>query len=454
MKKNIGIKPTIVLMAFITTLANAQNWSPSPYPPYCHADAKEYGNLPSISIDPNYDSPNEVIVNYRALTDEDGEQRQDLGQAVNALGSMVSYAKQLEMAYNKAASNYWDHFDHTGQSDPALEQEYGYWIWRRGRFSGEVAAIKGVGYQTGAGAATFIANILGGTFGTPFQVHSLQDAVRYDYIKFSQCTLKHAQTLDDALKYETILDAYPYEAEYIYHHFERMGIRELKPDEKQTLLFAMRERRKTNIDGNGRPTTGLFADKEAVRKAIASAGSGRTPGHIAFIEFLEFGVSMLNSRHQSTELGAPKNVDGKPGAWGMSDDKYNQLSRGMLFIYFRHPSKAWNQVEKEIFPNGYVQAATCAPSRLTEAADFLYQKIGSLIDEAAKEQTLDTAFCIEPRSRLRGRRPPMMTWQQEAKACMGHDAWRLAMIACATGQQVGADPDINQALLYKYPVRR
>ena len=421
--------------------ATAEEWRPAPYPAHCSEGAKSYETLPVVNIVPNYTSPNEVVSNYRALTDDDGQERQDLGQALNAFGGALGYAKQLQTSYDKAALEFWDYFDRTGKSDTALEKEYGYWLWRRGRFQGEMAEIQGVAYQSGSGAASSLGNTLGSAFAVPFEVNNREEAIRYDYIKFSECTLEHAQTLDDAIKYEVILDQYPADPAYIDANFKRMGITELSEEEKEILLVAMRERRKTNVDYNGRPSTGLFGDKEAVRRVIARQANNRTAGHNAFIEFLEQ-AAKTNELSFSVELGAPKK--------SLPDQKYNQQAAGILFAYFKHPTKYAQDVLLELFPNGFVSAAECAPDKLTDAADFLYAEIGPLIDKAATERSYPTEFCVRSSTKLRGRRPPGMTWEQEGKACIGHDAWRLAMFSCATGQSVGADPDLNQALLYKY----
>ncbi|WP_425410554.1 hypothetical protein [Hyphococcus sp.] len=432
--------------------ANA-NWAPTPYPAHCVEAAKHYDALPKINIDSDYESPNEVVVNYTEFVDpETGEYAPGLANAVSALGGMVGYADKLKAAYEQAARDYWNHFDRTGRSDPALEKEYGYWKWRRGQFSREVAGIQGVGMASGSGAAQFLSNTLGGRFGVPSGVQNIDDSRDYDYVRYSQCTLEHGQTVEEAIEYEVLLDAIPGNVEAVSSWVEAMEIDRLSPQDKALLVNVMRERRKTDTGYDGTPHSGLSGSAEAVRAALDQAREGVSATLSAFLEFVNYGANSLETGKHSWRLAAPK-YPGGSSFGAITREQYDWMAANSLYLYGIHPTKNGAQVGAEFFPGGYEQAGKCATGKLPEAARYMHDRLGPVMDKAAQEQTYNKEFCLEPAYRLRGSRNPLVPRQAENYACMGQDAWRLAMIACATGNPVGADEAIARALLSKYPAQ-
>jgi len=222
---------TAVTLASVYTHA-AEPWSPGQYPSYCTAVAKDYASLPPLTRDKNYQSPAEPVVNYNRIESDEPSVMNEVSNALNAFGSMVAYGGAMAASYDKAARAYWAHLDRTGKADPALVREYAYWVWRRWRFDGEVGALRAGYFQTGAGAAKFLADQLGSTFAAPNGVDNMKAAQIYDWNKYSKCSLKFADNVDAALKYEVFLDNYPNYLERVSYVLSQIGSDSLTAEQK------------------------------------------------------------------------------------------------------------------------------------------------------------------------------------------------------------------------------
>lgn len=218
------------------------------------------------------------------------------------------------------------------------------------------------------------------------------------------------------------------------------------------LVSIMRERREAATSYDGMPKSGLSGSAERVREALAEARAGIAVPLSAFLEFLQFGAQQIERGKHSTRLAAPRHPGGS-GSTEMTEEQYDHLAASSLYIYGVHPTRSSSEIAAEYFPNGYAEAGRCAIGKLPEAARYMYRELGPVMERAAKEQSISKEFCVESTRRYRVPRHPLISWQAQNYACMGQDAWRLSMIACASGKPVGADAEIARTFLSKYPSR-
>lgn len=449
--------------------AHAQSpdsWSPGQYPSYCSAAAKNYAALPALTRDKSYQSPDEPVVNYNRIDSDEPSVMNEVSNAVNAFGSMVAYGGAMATAYDKAAKAYWAHFDRTGTVDPALEREYAYWVWRRWRFSDEVGSIRAGYYQTGAGAAKFLADSLGSTFATPKGAGTMKAAQLYDWNKYSACTLKHAETIDGALEYEIFLDNYPEFPERIPYVLEKIGADSLTDEQKKNLVLAMRRARE--FSNFSTPHSGLDASRETALDMIASVSAGTSAALTDFINTLDWRRKDAIYKKDPYALfgkngGVEYSMSIRGAASGVA--KENTHRAAMIAAVFM------GQTEQS-FPPGLTPAAyqawldggpapaqfsamsvedagMCALERWEEGARYVYAQGPELVEAAAEEKVFLDEYCTK--SKPGNYRSPANRAASQKKICLGDDAYRAAFWACLSGKPVEAASSMVAQRLSYYP---
>lgn len=439
-------------------------WTPGHYPDYCAPAVRSYATLPVLKRDNNYQSPDEPVVNYNRVDSDEPSVMNEVANAVNAFGSMVGYGGAMATAYEKAAKAYWAHLDRNGTSDPALEREYAYWIWRRGRFSQEIAAMRGVYYQTGAGAAKFLADSVGSTFPTPNGVEDLKSAQIYDWNKYSACTLKNAETVDAALEYEIFLDSYPHNLENIPYAKDQIGVASFTVDQKKKLVVAMRQRRK--FSNYSPPHSGVGASREKALEAIASVGSGASAALADFLETFGWRRDEAKRRNEPYSLftvnGGAEYSRSVMRAAGMTNDGRAHLIAGVFMGQDANsfpPGLTVDAYQRWVkggpAPAGFSampveDAAMCAVERWDEGARYVYAQIPDVVDALAEEKVFLDEYCTT--SKAANYRSAANRAASQSKICLGDEAYRAAFWSCLSGKPVEAAKSMIDRRLSFYPV--
>lgn len=456
-----------VLAAYILGLsgAHAQSsagnpftmpFSPGSYPAYCSEVAKDYKNLPNVTPDASYVSPNEVIFNYSPHDVGDAESMADhASNALSSFGQMTSYAGALKTQFDKAAKAYWMSFDRTGAAPEDVTLEYGYWLKRREVFGQEVEFLN----APGQGAANFVGDTLTKIFSPPSRVNHddpnysyWQQSVAYDYYAYSNCTLKHASTVETAIEYELFLDAVPTRVGELPRILSDVNLSRFSADDKLILLNAMRLQRKQDTRKAQYAYSGVSSYSGALA-LLEKAKAGEAPGLTALLQYAKNEVITARSGRTSTGLGSPGSVNAESEYLRPRPEHYNRHAEESLFTWKVHPQKGWSAIKSQYFASGYTQAGECALDKVEDAVRYMYTRMPQTIENAAQNQVYPKQFCVNPRggSLVVKGKPVTHHQRQVGYACMGHDAWRLAMFACASGQPVGQPSAIANEILAKYP---
>jgi hypothetical protein len=443
-----------------------ESWSPGQYPAYCSAAAKNYKALPALTRDKSYQSPDEPVLNYNRIDSDEPSVMNEVSNAVNAFGSMVGYAGAMANAYDKAAKAYWAHFDRTGTVDPDLEREYAYWVWRRWRFSDEVGAIRAGYYQTGAGAAKFLADSLGSTFATPQGAGNMKTAQLYDWNKYSECSLKNAETLDAALEYEIFLDNYPEFVERVPYVQEEIGAGSLTDEQKGKLVIAMRQAREYSTFNP--PKSGLGASREQALEMIASVSAGTSAVLSDFIETLGWRRDDAVYKKDPYALfgkngGVDYSMSIKGAASGVAKENTHRAAMiAGVFMGQNEQSfppgltqaayKAWldgGPAPAQFSAMPVQDAAMCALERWEDGARYVYEQAPEIVEAAAEEKVFLDEYCTM--SKAANYRSAANRAASRTKICLGDDAYRAAFWACASGKPLDAAQSMIAQRLSFYP---
>ncbi len=461
--KHAFLAATVTLTLGITHAQAADAWTAGKYPSHCATAVKHFSSLPALTRDKSYQSPEEPVVNYNRIESDEPSVMNEVSNAVNAFGSMVAYGGAMAKSYDKAAKAYWGHLDRTGRADPALEREYAYWVWRRWRFDDEVGAIRAGYFQTGAGAAKFLADSLGSTFTVPKYVDDLNTAQIYDWNKYSDCSLKNADTIDGALAYEIFLDNYPNYLGRVAHIQEQIGVNSLTDDQKKSLVVAMRQARE--FSSYVPPKSGIGASREQALEMIASVSSGASAVLSDFIDTLAW------RRDRAKQRSDPYELFGKNGgsdysmtirrAGGRTNDPNAHLLGGVFMGQSEQSFppgltaaayQAW--LKGGAAPAGFSamsveEAAMCALDRFEEGAQLVYQLAPEIMEAASREKVFLEEYCTT--SKGANYRSAANRAASRTKICLGDDAYRAAFWACLSGGSIESGKSMLEQRLSYYP---
>lgn len=442
---------SVVIFSNVVRAAEELNFPPAPYPEYCHASVRSYEGLPSLERSPDYVSPNETVVNYTEVEGEGLESA--ISNAVNSFGSMNAYAGQMAQAYENAAQAYWREIDRKGDASPQVRNEYAYWIWRRFRFNGEISTMRAIYLQTGAGAAKFLADRLNAVFPVPNDVRDHKTAQIYDYVKYSDCTPAHAQTLDGAIRYEIFLDNYPDLLDRMDWVEEQMDFARFTDEQKRVALQLMRQNRKFSTSYP--PRSGMDMRHDKVLEAIEAASPSTPPALADFLTTFEYArAKALGSGNYMTLLtdfgdaAHQRTLRGSIVVRAFVDQTAESLPDGVTLNEWR----SWSQggaAPEPFTAMDAQQAALCAVEKFNDGARYLYSRMSPVFDELAEEKEFLNEYCTQ--SKPKNYKSAYNRQRSIKKICLGEDAYRVAFFSCLTGKPIGQLKSMADILIARYP---
>jgi hypothetical protein len=306
------------------------------------------------------------------------------------------------------------------------------------RFQGEASELQMLYLSTGAGAFKFLGDTVGSLFPVPRLVDDQKSAQIYDYVKLSECTPIHAQSLDTALEYEIFLDYYPKHLDRVSWVEDKMELASFSDNEKRALLQAMRENRRLSVDDP--PRSGIRKSREGALEVIDRIKTG-VPAPLAdFIDTYsadrDRAIDTNSYRALLAQFGdtAYRRAQSDNFIYRMfSDQRRTSLPQNVTIESIQDWAEG-GRAPTAFAAMSAQDAAMCAVKRWDAAAHYMFDRIPDAVERlnAAVRgrrdlgmEPADDAYCTD------------VGFRKTKIVCLGETAFKIAYFSCLTNKPIG-----------------